>query len=59
MDKALVFIDRDPRRDSDKAQGTEKRDCKLEGHACGSRIEAYLVGRQASDKVALSVLLWR
>lgn len=37
MDKALVFLGRDPQRDSDKAQGTEKRVCKPEGHACSSR----------------------
>lgn len=44
VDEDFVFMDRDPQRDPDKAQGTEKKKCKpevcLEVHAHSSGMEA-------------------
>lgn len=44
VDEVFVFMDRDPQRDPDKAQGTEKKKCKpavcLEVHAHSSGMEA-------------------
>lgn len=44
VDKVLVFMDRDPQRDPDKAQGTEKKKCKPE--VC-SEIHAHNSGMEA------------